>query len=160
MWTRGKDSTTLEFWKSATRGVARQEGGGVEGMERKLNENHLKLIPGLCREDIKWEQGQWKRRRIALMNSEVVPRMLVGISHNKLDISASWRPLSIMHRYTLWKWLFSRLAYETSYDMVSYRKKEEKKQTKTTWMTGIHGMVGGMGLTEEDWRDRENSNIW
>ena len=37
--------------KSVTRVDMRQEGRGVEGMERKLNGNHLRLILGLCLEE-------------------------------------------------------------------------------------------------------------
>ena len=35
--------------------VQDRKGGGVEGMERKLNGNHLMLIPGLCLEKTNWQ---------------------------------------------------------------------------------------------------------
>jgi hypothetical protein len=41
----------VRVWRSATKEGARQEGGGVEGMEGNLNRNHLRSIPGLCVED-------------------------------------------------------------------------------------------------------------
>ena len=33
------------------RGAARKEGGGVEGMDGKLNRKNLRLIPGMCLND-------------------------------------------------------------------------------------------------------------
>ena len=38
--------------------------------------------------------------------------------------------------------------------MVQYRKKEEGMQIKPTWMGGIHGITGEIGIIEEDWRKR------
>jgi hypothetical protein len=37
--------------KGVTRGLRERKVGGEEGMERKLNGNYLRLIPGLCLED-------------------------------------------------------------------------------------------------------------
>ena len=45
------NSVQQQFWKSAIRVGAREEGGGVEGKDRKLNGSHLRLIQGLCLED-------------------------------------------------------------------------------------------------------------
>ena len=50
IWTC-KDGALWEFLKSTTRELQDRKGGGVEGMEEKINGNYLMLIPGLCLED-------------------------------------------------------------------------------------------------------------
>ena len=43
------------------------------------------------------------------------------------------------------------------YDQRMGEKKIKRKgRLKTTWMDVIRRMMGEMGLTEDDWRDREN----
>ena len=51
MRTHSKDGITREFLKSATRGLREWNVRGEEGTEGKLNNNYLRLIPGLCLED-------------------------------------------------------------------------------------------------------------
>ena len=50
MWTHSKDGVTRVF-ERCHQGVVREEGGGEEGMQGKLNGNYLRLIQGLCLED-------------------------------------------------------------------------------------------------------------
>ena len=44
---------------------------------------------------------------------------------------------------------------KTTYDMVSYRKKQGERQSKN-YLNGIGGRMGEMRLQKEDWGDREN----
>ena len=51
MSTRGNDDRRENFLKVPPGQLHDSKEGKVEGMNGKLNKNHLRLIPGLCLED-------------------------------------------------------------------------------------------------------------